>query len=40
MTWKTGFWGKKAGGWHYDLMLLAMNGVILTTAGGGLVIRL
>jgi len=40
MTWKTGFWGEKAGGWHYDLMLLAMNGVILTTAGGGLVIRL
>ena len=40
MTWKTGFWGEKASGWHYDLMLLAMNLVILTTAGGGLVIRL
>jgi uncharacterized membrane protein YphA (DoxX/SURF4 family) len=40
MTWKTGFWGEKASGWHYDLMLLAMNLVIVTTAGGGLVIRL
>ncbi len=40
MTWKTGFWGEKASGWHYDLMLLAMNLVILTTAGGGLVSRL
>ncbi|HZJ53849.1 MAG TPA: DoxX family membrane protein [Myxococcaceae bacterium] len=32
--WKTGFWGEKAGGWHYDLMLLAMNLVIVATAGG------
>src|ERR1700733_4778028 len=21
-VWKTGFWGEKAGGWHYDLMLI------------------
>ena len=39
-AWKTGFWGDKASGWHYDLMLLAMNLVIVTTAGGALVIRL
>ncbi len=39
-TWKTGFWGEKASGWHYDLMLLAMNLVILSTAGGGLVVRI
>ena len=32
--WKTGFWGEKASGWHYDLMLLAMNLVIVATAGG------
>jgi putative oxidoreductase len=34
MKWKTGFWGEKASGWHYDLMLLAMNLVIAATAGG------
>jgi putative oxidoreductase len=39
-AWKTGFWGDKASGWHYDLMLLAMNLVILTTAGGRLVVPL
>ncbi len=33
-AWKIGFWGEKASGWHYDLMLLAMNFVILATAGG------
>ncbi len=32
--WKIGFWGEKASGWHYDLMLLAMNLVVLATAGG------
>ncbi|MFL5312110.1 MAG: DoxX family membrane protein [Myxococcales bacterium] len=37
--WKTGFWGKDGYGWHYDLMLLAMNLVIATTAGGKLVVR-
>jgi len=40
VAWETGFWGEKASGWHYDLMLLAMNLVIVTTAGGALVIRL
>jgi putative oxidoreductase len=33
-AWHTGFWGEKASGWHYDLMLVIMNVVILTTAGG------
>ena len=39
-VWKTGFWGEKASGWHYDLMLLSMNLVILCSAGGRYVIRL
>ena len=38
--WKTGFWGEKGYGWHYDLMLLAMNLVIVATAGGRWVLRL
>jgi putative oxidoreductase len=33
-VWHTGFWGEKASGWHYDLMLVVMNLVILFTAGG------
>ncbi|HKF48051.1 MAG TPA: DoxX family protein [Terracidiphilus sp.] len=32
--WKTGFWGDKASGWHYDLMLVVMNIVIVCTGGG------
>ena len=36
-VWKTGFWGKGGYGWHYDLMLLVMNLVILVTGGGKLV---
>jgi putative oxidoreductase len=32
--WKTGFWGEKASGWHYDLLFVIMNLVILTTGGG------
>ena len=32
--WHTGFWGEKASGWHYDLMLLVMNLVIVFTNGG------
>jgi putative oxidoreductase len=38
--WKTGFWGEKASGWHYDLMLLSMNLVIAATAGGRWVVSL
>jgi len=34
-VWKTGFWGKHGtDGWHYDLMLLLINLVIITTGGG------
>jgi putative oxidoreductase len=39
-VWKTGFWGEKASGWHYDLMLALMTFVILCSAGGRLVIGL
>ncbi len=34
VEWKTGFWGEKSMGWHYDLMLVVMNLVILCTGGG------
>jgi putative oxidoreductase len=37
-VWHTGFWGKKTYGWHYDLMLVAMNLVIAFTNGGRLVL--
>jgi putative oxidoreductase len=37
-VWKTGFWGEKSDGWHYDLMLVAMNLVLLTLGGGRLVL--
>ena len=33
-VWHTGFWGKNASGWHYDLMLVLMNLVIACTDGG------
>ena len=33
-AWHTGFWGEKAPGWHYDLMLILMNLVIAFTSGG------
>ena len=32
--WRTGFWGEKASGWHYDLIFVVMNFVILLTDGG------
>jgi putative oxidoreductase len=38
--WKTGIWGEKSSGWHYDLMFLAMNLVVAATAGGSWVVRL
>src|SRR5438270_12153719 len=38
-VWKTGFWGKHGtDGWHYDLMLVVMNLVIITTNGGKIVL--
>ena len=33
-VWHTGFWGKNASGWHYDLMFVLMNLVIIATGGG------
>ena len=33
-VWNTGFWGEKTYGWHYDLMLVVMNLVIIFTNGG------
>ena len=33
-VWHTGFWGKKGYGWHYDLMFVVMNLVIIFTGGG------
>jgi putative oxidoreductase len=33
-VWHTGFWGGKTYGWHYDLMLIVMNLVIIFTNGG------
>jgi putative oxidoreductase len=36
--WKIGFWGGRAYGWHYDLMLLVMNLVIVLTGGGKFVL--
>jgi putative oxidoreductase len=32
--WKIGFWGEKSMGWHYDLLFVVMNLVILCTGGG------
>lgn len=40
VVWKTGFWGKGNQGWHYDLLFVAMNFVILTAGPGNLVIPL
>jgi putative oxidoreductase len=38
-VWHTGFWGKHGtDGWHYDLMLVIMNLVIITTGGGSYVL--
>jgi putative oxidoreductase len=33
-VWHIGFWGEKAFGWHYDLMLVLINVVIVCTDGG------
>jgi putative oxidoreductase len=37
-SWHTGFWGEKASGWHYDLMFILMNLMILFTDGGAYVL--
>jgi len=33
-AWHTGFWGEKTYGWHYDLIFILMNLVILFSDGG------
>jgi len=33
-VWHTGFWGEKTYGWHYDLIFVVMNLVIIFTDGG------
>ena len=38
LVWKTGFWGKHSDGWHYDLMLVVMCLVIMTSGGGRFVL--
>ncbi len=37
-AWHTGFWGEKSSGWHYDLMFVLMNLVIVFTNGGAYVL--
>jgi uncharacterized membrane protein YphA (DoxX/SURF4 family) len=37
-SWKTGFWGKSSQGWHYDLLLLLINLLFVTTRGGRFVL--
>ncbi|HZR31758.1 MAG TPA: DoxX family protein [Terriglobales bacterium] len=37
-VWHIGFWGHKGSGWHYDLMFVVMNLVILFTDGGRFVL--
>jgi putative oxidoreductase len=37
-VWKTGFWGKGSQGWHYDLIMIVMNFIVLTVGTGGYVL--
>jgi putative oxidoreductase len=34
VNWKTGFWGEKSVGWHYEVLMIAMNLVIVTMGPG------
>jgi putative oxidoreductase len=34
VQWKTGFWGENSMGWHYELLMIAMNLVIVTVGPG------
>jgi putative oxidoreductase len=38
VEWKTGFWGEKSTGWHYEVLFIAMLLVIVTTGGGRIVL--
>ena len=33
-VWHIGFWGEKASGWHYDLIFVVMNVVVIANGGG------
>src|SRR5689334_12468839 len=33
-VWKSGFWGEKSQGWHYDLLFFAMCLLVFACAGG------
>ena len=37
-AWHIGFWGGNEYGWHYELMIILMNVVIVTTNGGRFVL--
>ncbi len=37
-VWKTGFWGQGSQGWHYDLVMIVMNLVVLTVGPGKFVL--
>ena len=37
-AWHTGFWGEKSSGWHYDLIFVFINLLILFTDGGAYVL--
>ena len=37
-VWHIGFWGDKSYGWHYELLFVVANLVILTTGGGRFVL--
>ena len=37
-AWHIGFWGEKGSGWHYDLIFILINLVILFTDGGAYVL--
>src|ERR1039457_155912 len=34
VEWKTGFWGEESIGWHYEVLLITMNLVIMTMGPG------
>ena len=38
VEWKTGFWGEKSSGWHYEVLFIAMLLVIFTSGGGALAV--
>lgn len=37
-AWHISFWGEKTYGWHYELMFIVMNLVVLFTNGGAYVL--